>query len=281
MKPDFPALAAQFRQDMRRHNFTDRERRLLDLLVDLTYGRDRVAVVIAELDELGDALGMPRQNIWTALRGVRSKRVVDVSDGRPPLYRVLPDATFWQTKALIHSDAAARALRRIEAQNGPAQAELFPPAPSLSMAIAEASIDAARHRLGTPSVIDLVRPPSSNRLREEPPKTPAKGPSVIESMTDKSPPLKSLEFTSSKASKLVNFQKGESEGETARLERGKQIFGEPTMRQWGGLWRKRARENPSKFDRVLNALELDLREGKPIANPGGYADDLWRNRFAD
>jgi hypothetical protein len=52
------------------------------------------------------------------------------------------------------------------------------------------------------------------------------------------------------------------------------------MLNWGGLWRKRARANPAKLERVLAAVDVDLREGKPIKNPGGYAHDLWR-RFHD
>lgn len=59
-----------------------------------------------------------------------------------------------------------------------------------------------------------------------------------------------------------------------------EVLGADVMQGWGGLWRNRARSSPGKLERVLNAVALDQREGKPIRSPGGYANDLF-TRFAD
>lgn len=57
------------------------------------------------------------------------------------------------------------------------------------------------------------------------------------------------------------------------------VLGKDCMVTYGGAWRNRARENPSKLKRVLHEIASNQREGKCIRNPGGYAKDLWE-RFA-
>ena len=59
-----------------------------------------------------------------------------------------------------------------------------------------------------------------------------------------------------------------------------EVLGKPIMDQWGGRWRNRARKNPGKLERVLNATREDQKRGiKPRKDWGAYANDLW-GRFA-
>ena len=68
--------------------------------------------------------------------------------------------------------------------------------------------------------------------------------------------------------------------EDQAMMRCRRLFGEETMAVHGGVWRLRQRERPGKLERVLAAVELDVREGKPIRHRGAYATFLW-NMFAD
>ena len=78
---------------------------------------------------------------------------------------------------------------------------------------------------------------------------------------------------------LVKERNGTTEPEKEFLVACLEVFGEKNQRAWGGYWRKLYRQNSGKAIRVLNAVREDLKT-KQIANPGGYAKDLWE-RFAD
>lgn len=45
-------------------------------------------------------------------------------------------------------------------------------------------------------------------------------------------------------------------------------------------WRKRAEQDPVKLEKVLDDMQSQIKEGKPIRNRGAFATDLWTNRFA-
>lgn len=67
--------------------------------------------------------------------------------------------------------------------------------------------------------------------------------------------------------------------ENERIARCQTVLGAETMAEFGSIWRLRVRENWPKLERVLNAVEHDMKTTK-VDNPGGHADDLW-GRFAD
>ena len=68
--------------------------------------------------------------------------------------------------------------------------------------------------------------------------------------------------------------------ESEFIVEAERVFGSETMEQWGSYWRTLYRDNATKCWRVLFAVSEDIKGGKAIDNPGGYARDLW-NRFAD
>lgn len=94
-------------------------------------------------------------------------------------------------------------------------------------------------------------------------------------------------FGSEIFSKAVNSElskKGGSGGKTDDriTELVKTAFGliDPGDKiNWGGWYWNRARENASKFERVLNAVRADIKEGRVRKTSGGHFFDLWR-RFA-
>lgn len=60
-----------------------------------------------------------------------------------------------------------------------------------------------------------------------------------------------------------------------------EVLEKPVMDQWGGVWRKRVRQNAGKFKRVMLAVMEDKKNGvTPRKDWGAYANDLWE-RFAD
>ncbi len=61
-----------------------------------------------------------------------------------------------------------------------------------------------------------------------------------------------------------------------------EVLGKPVTDQWGGVWRKRARQNAGKLERVLLAVREDQTRGvTPRKDWGAYGNDLWEKRFAD
>ena len=59
------------------------------------------------------------------------------------------------------------------------------------------------------------------------------------------------------------------------MSRTAQVVGKTAMAEHGGWFRTVARQNPSKFERVMADLESAIREGEDIQNPGGYFRKLW------
>jgi hypothetical protein len=68
--------------------------------------------------------------------------------------------------------------------------------------------------------------------------------------------------------------------EAAWLAKVRALVGDRTMEEHGGWYRNRLRENPGKFERVFNAVALDVREGRTIRNRGGHFAFLWKQFYA-
>ena len=54
----------------------------------------------------------------------------------------------------------------------------------------------------------------------------------------------------------------------------------PKLKNWGGWWRNRYRENPDKARRVLAELGSMVKERRVKRNAGAAGLDLWK-RFPD
>lgn len=97
------------------------------------------------------------------------------------------------------------------------------------------------------------------------------------------PPLakngSSSSSSSSSSKKFHSLEALEFSEEKPAMEAAELVLGEKCMKQFGGVWRKRYRENAEKFKRVVTAM-LEEQNERTIQNPGGYADDLWK-RFAE
>ena len=52
-------------------------------------------------------------------------------------------------------------------------------------------------------------------------------------------------------------------------------FATEELRNWGGWWRNRFREQPAKARRMVGELASMIREGRITDNPGSAATDLW------
>lgn len=78
----------------------------------------------------------------------------------------------------------------------------------------------------------------------------------------------------------VSLLRGALETDAELMGACRVIFGEKAMSEFGGLWRKRIQNKRGKAKRVIVAMIEELKDGKKIKNPGGYANDLWK-RFAD
>lgn len=126
---------------------------------------------------------------------------------------------------------------------------------------------------------------ASERSRQPKPVTDRVTPPVTDRVTDRvtaPQPEPEPELTTEPDPEVLKFnslgvpKRREVEGQA--MERMKAAFGEQCAVNWGGLWRKRFRENPEKWKRVMDDVESTMRE-QTIDNPGGYADDLW-TRFA-
>lgn len=64
--------------------------------------------------------------------------------------------------------------------------------------------------------------------------------------------------------------------ENRTMGRLRKLLGDRAMDQWGGLWRKRIRQNHSAVIAAINEIELMIKEGRAPYSLGGYLNFLFR-----
>jgi hypothetical protein len=89
-------------------------------------------------------------------------------------------------------------------------------------------------------------------------------------------PTPSSSSSSSSSLKEKFNSLGDLENESVFIEACELVFGTKTMANWGGTWRNHHRECKQTAIAVLRDVCNGVYEGSVASNPGGYANQLWK-----
>lgn len=148
MKEDFAAIAAQVRHDLCRHQVSEREHVIVDLLLRLSLDIGRP---VARLPDKGftAVTGISKGNVSTLLDGLVASRMISTSskssNESSNEYRVLPRGAHheWLVRPRKAVADQERALAYLAAMQTVEQSELIPRDKSLSEAIADLAVETA------------------------------------------------------------------------------------------------------------------------------------------
>ena len=261
---ELKSLAGLVFADLGRARITPRQALLYERLLRVTLCAGRQSVRIPRLDVF-EPFGVSKGNVSDALNGFKVEgrlvpglielgmvQVTDSPEGGA-VWTVLPDAAQWRCGWRFDRTADAALLAHLDAVADQVQPDLWPREPDLTDALAEVSAENAGSRIGNAPAV------AGSRI----------GNAEMAQKPEVCPPLKVSEFRSSKLSTP------ELSKEAELLAECREIFGEQVMVNWGGAWRNRARQNAGKLGRVLAETRSEAKT-RVIANPSGYANDLWK-----
>lgn len=293
------------------YEFAPRERLIVELILKKSFGLGRTRAYIPRLEVFVVMTRISRGNVSSILR--RLIRCLVIEECAAGVYAVRLPVEQWKVPVRIQVTAAICELD-VWLNQEPSQLEMLPEPPSLSQALREINfptlcregrgtdvLAAAQRYAGSPS--DVQRSGRASPVPDLGTAVPDLGTACVNACKFEvptgvpevgTPPFKALKVHSLKPSEeafnseLSTLKEGESEGkpltrignEPKWMERVADLVGPKTMKDYGGWYRNRLRENQGKFERVLNAVALDKREGVVARNWGGHFYDLW-GRFAD
>ena len=123
MNPDCPpncgALSIALRWEFRRHHFSERERLVLDWMLDCSLVCGRGQMVAPTLDAIGQLAHISRGNTHTILEDLKAMRVItcDESSG-VKRYAINSHSCEWKCRERLSKPALKIALAEIRAANG-------------------------------------------------------------------------------------------------------------------------------------------------------------------
>lgn len=300
-------LDQQVRMDLRRHDFKERERLLVETVLDFSLARGRAHAVIPRLDDFAGLTGISRGNVSDCLEALTAMGVVAI-DGQT--YRVLPQSAIhvWRVRPRVNLEHAATLQAELEALNTTSQGDLLPAVESADeirsvMAVAMASgrdrppggpkITTAR-----PEVEALPVPNSGTNLGAGHCPVPDSGtPFKTSSLEVK--PLQSFksfkrqsggipksrlpEITEDELHHVPRFRdnlhfQGWCQALEAKHGGWMGVGSEETWSEsFGRLWWRKWQQDPTRFQSVWNEALSKMRENKITDSIGGCAYELWIN----
>lgn len=293
------ALDCQVRLDIRRHDFKERERLVLGVILDFSFALGRERAVIQKLDDIVELTGISRGNVHTCLKALESMGVLSIEGS---VYRVLPRSAqrVWQVRPIVDLTRAEALSRQLHDLNKVTQGELIPEDPTLTQALGAVSVEAA---LSASLVPDLGTCRDERRGRVVPDSgTPV--PNLGTKVPDSGTPLSLKKKEAQSASSLKRYGAGMDKARLPDISPD-ELHHVPTFRdnlhfqawcigleakhgQWmgignaetwaesfGGLWWRRWLRAPDRFRAVWNETLSRQREGGVGESIGGYANDLW------
>lgn len=296
-----PTLARTVRMDLRRYDFKERERLVLETVLDFSFECGRESAVIPKLDDLAEITGISRGNVHAC---VQALKVIGVLSVEGTVYRVLPrsDERTWQVRPSVNLARAEALSRQLRELNGVTQGELLPRVVSLSEAVAHVAVEAALKRSAVPES-------GTHRGREQGADVPNLGTSVPESGTGVPKLGTPLSFKREEALSTSSLKRCCAVRDGGRLpdvhpDELHQVphfhdnaqfqawcraletkwagwMGTGNADTWaesfGALWWRRWQQDRARFAAVWNETLQIAREGRIIESLGGCAHDLWVN----
>jgi hypothetical protein len=116
---EFARVSVALRWEFRRHHFSERERLILDWMLDcsLVCGHDEM--LAPTLDSIGELAHISRGNVHTILEDLKGMHVITTTEsGGITRYRITADRTQWKCRERLAQPALKIALANIRASNG-------------------------------------------------------------------------------------------------------------------------------------------------------------------
>lgn len=276
-----PAARA-IRDQLRQFHFSERERLILEVVLEFSIEAGRPAARIPR-PYFTALTGITKGNVSTTLERLVAKAVL-VVEGE--LYRILPwsDLNRWMVAPRIQAGAWDAKRAELSALNGISQGELLQPEPSLKAARAAVcqdqdqawahGIEAAR--AAVERVPDSGTNPFPNREPGES-LTCEKSNDLKGRVPDSGTALNVQRLTAIERLNDERLLVPESGTEAKLMSRIAHIVGPEDMAYWGGDWRKNwVRKHPKAVRSALGEWKIKTQTGWRPGNPGAAFKDLVR-----
>lgn len=288
-------LARQIQRSLREFHFTERERLLVEVILDYSLAAGRPAARIPRLEDFSTLTGISRGNVHSTLARLVAKGVlVTTAD----LYRILPwsDLNRWMIAPRVHRAKLEAKRAELEAANRrPKPGELFAPDPDLAEARAEVCQAPApppaepwRHglealRAAVTAVPDSGTNPPRRRSRfgnkprvDEDQKADFAG---VLAVPESGTPSLNVQRLNASSKKQLNVERcppvPDSGTEAELMACIGAVVGQEDMAFWGGDWRANwVRKHPRAVRSALGEFREKWRNGWRPANAGAALKDL-------
>ncbi len=162
-EPDWRALSDLVRHDLFRHQVSERECVIVDLLLRLSFDLGRSIAKVPRLEDFSAVTGISKGNALGTLQRLVDKRIILAEAGG---YRILPRTVnhHWGASPRMNLAAAEKALMLLRALQSENQPDLIPRDPTLRDAIAEQAIQQARAVPESGTIAFPNQEPSRSRI---------------------------------------------------------------------------------------------------------------------
>ena len=138
---------------MRRHQITDRERRVADFILDKSFGWGRPCVIVPQLKFFTSYTGISVPNIHEALSGLHLKRIIRVVQVKGQMnYCIREDTENWKVSPRVSLHAIAETESLLRELNG------LPPLPRTQEELPDFFEQQPSPRTKLGKVLDLIIP---------------------------------------------------------------------------------------------------------------------------
>jgi hypothetical protein len=116
---DYGRMSLSLRWEFRRHHFSERERLVLDWMLDFSLVCGHDEMLAPTLDSIGELAHISRGNVHTILEDLKGMGVITSAESSGlTRYRINPDSRGWKCRERLKLPALKVALANIRASNG-------------------------------------------------------------------------------------------------------------------------------------------------------------------
>ncbi len=110
---------AVLRTELRRHDLTFRELQIAELILDKSFGWQRVEVIIPQLRFFKELTGISESDTVKVLKTLHARRIVSITHpGGRPTYKLNEDAEQWKAMPRVSKETMQESLNLLRENNG-------------------------------------------------------------------------------------------------------------------------------------------------------------------
>jgi hypothetical protein len=118
-KDSYRSRAQLIRRELRRHHFTERERHLAEVILDLTFGWNRDTIAIPQLQCFSDLTGIGKTHVSEGISDLHLMKVIRViTEKGHPVYSIREDVESWKVKPRVSTQAMSNSINLVREWNG-------------------------------------------------------------------------------------------------------------------------------------------------------------------